>query len=288
MMEHTQKMVEYWDENIRKSIENESIFLDDELKVLFRSYKETNKKTRVWKKFMPEPYVGNPLVEDPFAVMISINPGKGGESQCMPNGEVVKRVLKNNSYYKTASNWKLHKDTKKWWENRIKWPDQLINNTDSTQIDKFVAFDIFPWHSKKYGGLSNHDNIKNTILKNVFLPAQEIASRSKLSKKFGLDGNALVLAIGAPTRKFCNSLDFREKTVSITRTTKTKPSWIFNKLTDDKIKLTIFQAQSCSVHPPSDAFSSLSIDILRDQVKEEKVKIADNEYIVEIKNNTES
>lgn len=200
--------VEEWDERIANWIK-QGPTSDMGLSHVLNSYKGKGLECfKLQLNAMPEPYVGDPLSSEELDfVLLTLNPGGSGQEQCFPNGCLVTQV-QNSTYYDAAKKY-LHKNTKKWWERRSKWPARLLEvSKDKYRI---IGIDLIPWHSTKWGGVElNSPDVLQWFKNNVHRPAALMAERSRLSNHYGI-GYPLVLALGSHHATCLKELNFTSK-----------------------------------------------------------------------------
>jgi hypothetical protein len=156
---------------------------------------------------LPEPYVGDPVSDDPLdAVLLMLNPGGSGPEQRRPNGKLVKEV-QENSYHSVAKDYLLPR-TRKWWLGRSRWPARLLE--PSGGYCRIIGIDLIPWHSKKWGSIEISEEVLIWFKKNVLTPAAIMSKKSKLSENSKI-GPPIVLAIGSQHAHYLPKLGFELK-----------------------------------------------------------------------------
>ena len=205
--------VDEWDKRIADWIEQGSecdIGLTH-IKCAYQGKKQA--ETALESYAMPEPYVGDPVSDDPLdAVLLTLNPGGSGTEQwrcgeigencelIKEDGALVKEV-RSKGYHEVAKKFLLKK-TRKWWKGRSQWPARLLGMSSC----RIVGIDLIPWHSKKWGSVDIPKAL-SWFKENVLVPAAIMSKDSTLSKSSN-KGYPILLAVGSQHAHYLPDLGF--------------------------------------------------------------------------------
>ncbi|HUZ44499.1 MAG TPA: hypothetical protein VMU63_08860 [Acidimicrobiales bacterium] len=167
---------------------------DPELHLWAESHRDFT--TRINKDALPEPFIGD-LRRRPAAVLLSLNPGKpymGSERWAgkydLPepdlqsrNGRFAREIREDfgGSYAAWASRWQDWKSltggrANTFITSRLNFVRNWLND-GSIELDDLVLFELYPWHSARWGGgLWMPEAVGQLILSKVFIPLAILTS----------------------------------------------------------------------------------------------------------------
>ena len=147
----------------------------------------------------PEPFLG-PLMGSPKVAFLALNPGIAyPKYQYRPDGVFV-RELKKESYAEWAARWRyLDPDHevfggRKFHGIRLRFLRGFLGDPSLDRED-MVAFELYPWHSKKVTGAMVPD--PGTIERFILRPIAETGAR-------------FIFGFGAPWLRILDGLKFKE------------------------------------------------------------------------------
>lgn len=190
-------VAEFWDEVINRFLEGE-FPLPPPLDRWITAYEGTGEGV-VDREALPEPYSG-PILGDPQAVMLGLNPGVAHPEFQYRDGIIAQEIRASGSYrqvmrtgFVNREPWLSRLGPVEYHTSRVRLM-QRWNNDPTLGDEHLLTFELFPWHSKRITSRMRPD--PDVIQEMVFEPIADTGVRH-------------VFAFGAEWFRLLDELDSR-------------------------------------------------------------------------------